>query len=148
MARLVSEGRKKEFAAFGWDPESIPDPENRETFERSKLKWEEVSQREHAEMLRWYRELIGLRRSTPCLNDGEPGRTHVTWDQEQLWLAMARGRIRVVCNLGSAECRFPIPEEGKVVLASREGVDIENGVLSLPPDSVAIVRVQQTPNGI
>ena len=26
MARLVSEGRKKEFAAFGWDPDSIPDP--------------------------------------------------------------------------------------------------------------------------
>jgi len=30
MARAVSEGRKHEFEAFGWKPESIPDPENRE----------------------------------------------------------------------------------------------------------------------
>jgi maltooligosyltrehalose trehalohydrolase len=29
MARLVAEGRRKEFAAFGWPPESIPDPASR-----------------------------------------------------------------------------------------------------------------------
>ena len=51
MARLVSEGRKREFAAFGWDPASVPDPEKRETFERSKLHWDEVHAGEHAEML-------------------------------------------------------------------------------------------------
>ena len=43
MAKAVSEGRRREFAAFGWDPEVIPDPEKVETFERSKLKWDEVS---------------------------------------------------------------------------------------------------------
>jgi maltooligosyltrehalose trehalohydrolase len=37
MARAVSEGRRREFAAFGWAPESIPDPERPETFQRSKL---------------------------------------------------------------------------------------------------------------
>ncbi|MGB6192401.1 MAG: malto-oligosyltrehalose trehalohydrolase, partial [Terracidiphilus sp.] len=43
MARLVSEGRRKEFAAFGWKPEQIPDPEDPATFERSKLDWSEVN---------------------------------------------------------------------------------------------------------
>ncbi len=37
LGRLVSEGRTKEFAAFGWDPKEIPDPQAGETFERSKL---------------------------------------------------------------------------------------------------------------
>ena len=45
MARQVSEGRRKEFAAFGWDPDAIPDPEDRRTFQRSKLNWEEVHHR-------------------------------------------------------------------------------------------------------
>jgi maltooligosyltrehalose trehalohydrolase len=148
MARLISEGRKKDFAAFGWDPASIPDPENRETFEKSKLKWDEVNEGKHSEMLAWYSELIRLRRSTPCLNDGEPGRTHVSCNEEQKWLSMERGHIRVVCNLSEADREFPVTEESEVVLGSREGVYIENAVLRLPPDSVAIVRVQQTPNGI
>ena len=51
LARAVSEGRKQEFAAFGWDPALIPDPENPAAFEASKLKWEETTQPGHAEML-------------------------------------------------------------------------------------------------
>ena len=61
MARAVSEGRRREFAAFGWDPEVIPDPEKVETFERSKLKWDEAREDQHAEMMEWYRSLIRLR---------------------------------------------------------------------------------------
>ena len=41
LAALVSEGRRKEFAAFGWDPSGIPDPQATETFERSRLRWDE-----------------------------------------------------------------------------------------------------------
>ena len=51
LARLVSMGRKKEFEAFGWRPEQIPDPEMMETFERSRLNWSEAHDGEHAEML-------------------------------------------------------------------------------------------------
>ena len=53
MARAVSEGRKREFAAFGWPPELVPDPEKRETYMRSKLNWDEVGEGSHAEMLKW-----------------------------------------------------------------------------------------------
>jgi maltooligosyltrehalose trehalohydrolase len=37
LARNVREGRRREFSAFGWNPEDISDPQAVETFERSKL---------------------------------------------------------------------------------------------------------------
>jgi maltooligosyltrehalose trehalohydrolase len=139
MARLVSEGRMKEFAAFGWTPELIPDPEKRETFERSKLHWDEVNQGEHAEMLDWYRQLIRLRRATPSLNNGEPGHTHVFFNQQQKCIAMERGTITVTCNLGEIARHFPVPQGAQLVMGSR-GVTLQkDGALTLPPNTVAII---------
>jgi maltooligosyltrehalose trehalohydrolase len=144
MARLVSEGRKKEFAAFGWSPDSIPDPEIRETFERSKLKWEEVSHGEHAEMLTWYRDLIHLRRSTPSLNDGQPGHTRVTYNEPEKWLCMERGTIQVYCNLGTSTLSLPISAGDHLAFASRTGLQICDGGLALAPDTVAIIASKMT----
>jgi maltooligosyltrehalose trehalohydrolase len=144
MARLVSEGRRKEFAAFGWDPSSIPDPEARATFERSKLNWDEIDRGEHAEMLAWYQDLLRLRKATPALNDAAPGKTRVAFDEQQRWLCLRRGdsasaRIAVACNLGAEERRLPTAEGSELLLASREAIQIEAGELVLPPDSVAVV---------
>jgi maltooligosyltrehalose trehalohydrolase len=137
MARLVSEGRKKEFTAFGWNPESIPDPEKRETFERSKLKWDEMSAGEHAEMLAWYRELIRLRRAAASLTNGEPGQTRVSYQER--WLSMERGEVTVCCNLGETGWRFPVAVGSRVVLGSRGAVTVQAGAVVLPPDTVVIV---------
>ena len=35
LGRLISEGRKKEFVAFGWSPDQIPDPQARSRFTSS-----------------------------------------------------------------------------------------------------------------
>ena len=140
LARQVSEGRKREFAAFGWNPESIPDPEKRETFEQSKLKWEELKQEPHAEMLAWYRQLIHLRRSTPDLNNGEPGNTRVEFGEEEKWLRMIRGSVHVICNLGQAARAFSIDVESSLLLASRHDAQLKNGSLTLPANTVAILR--------
>jgi maltooligosyltrehalose trehalohydrolase len=139
MARLVSEGRKKEFAAFGWTPESIPDPEDPETFERSKLKWDEANEGEHAEMLDWYRQLIRLRREIPSLTDGEPGHTSVTYSEQDKWLSMERGDVTVSCNLGETEGAFPVPDGVRIVLGSRGVPLILDGVVMLPPNTVVII---------
>ncbi len=64
MRRAVAEGRKREFAGFGYDAEDVPNPEDAETFERSKLNWGEMNEGKHKEMLDWTRNLIQLRRST------------------------------------------------------------------------------------
>ncbi len=144
MADAVKKGRQAEFAAFGWNPDEIPDPESVETFQHSKLNWDEVHQDGHEKMLEWYRALIRLRRGSASLNDGEPGRTKVSFGEqkdgeESGWLTMERGLITVMCNLGKKAVRLENPRRIPLVLASRAGVEVEDGVVVLPPDSLAIL---------
>ena len=65
LAAATAEGRKAEFADHGWDADDIPDPQDIQTFLRSKLDWEEVSEPDHARLLSFYRGLIALRRNDP-----------------------------------------------------------------------------------
>ena len=65
LAEAVRHGRRSEFQAFGWQPEDVPDPQDRATFDRSKLRWDERERGRHAEMLAFYRELLALRRELP-----------------------------------------------------------------------------------
>lgn len=63
LGRQVTEGRRAEFASFtAFSSEKVPDPQARETFLRSKLRWEERTRTPHAEVLKLYRDLMGLRR--------------------------------------------------------------------------------------
>jgi maltooligosyltrehalose trehalohydrolase len=140
MARLVREGRRREFAAFGWAPESIPDPENRETFERSKLKWNERNEGEHREMLAWYRALIRLRRITPSLQSGEPGHTRVVFNEPEMTFSMHRGDVTLCCNLGHTDRQFSVQEGSQIILSSRTTTPVEEGFIVLQPDTVVIIK--------
>jgi maltooligosyltrehalose trehalohydrolase len=139
MQRAVSEGRKREFAAFGWQPEDVPDPESRETFDRSKLHWGEARRGHHAEMLEWCRRLIALRRGSPSLNNGELHHLRVEFDDEKKWLRMERGTIQVILHLGVESMKFASLHGKKLVLASNERVAIRGERLVLPPDSLAVL---------
>ena len=145
LARLVSEGRKREFAPFGWDPASIPDPENLDTFLRSKLNWAEIGESPHCEMVDWYRRLVQRRRSSPCLNNGEPGNTKVSFSEDDRWLCMQRGSIRVACNLGENDRDLPLHGTAKILLASNPAISLIGDALRLPPDSVAVLTVDPIP---
>ncbi len=62
LQKAVSEGRRNEFKDFIWG--QIPDPQDPQSFERSKLHWPEYGARwseGQRGMLDWYRELIQLR---------------------------------------------------------------------------------------
>jgi maltooligosyltrehalose trehalohydrolase len=146
MARAVSQGRKHEFEAFGWSPDSIPDPEKRETFERSRLNWDESSAQPHAAMLDWHRSLIRLRRSMPCLNNGEPGNVSVRYDEGEKWLRMDRGSITVLCNLGSSSRSFSLSDSSKLLLASPGEIAVSGSQIELPSDAVAVIRNDASPN--
>ena len=141
LARAVSEGRKKEFAAFGWDPASIPDPESPATFEASKLKWDEVTVGDHAEMLAWYQALIRFRRNTPCLNNGTVRELRVTFDEQAKWLRMERGTHRRSFAISAIEeqtlRRFSSEPRRSRVTERNPGHC--RASWSLPPDSVAVV---------
>jgi maltooligosyltrehalose trehalohydrolase len=67
LGALVTEGRRAEFSGFSafHDPAqraAIPDPQSLETFERSRLAWDEPERSPHREMLTLYRQLLTLRK--------------------------------------------------------------------------------------
>jgi maltooligosyltrehalose trehalohydrolase len=140
LARAVSEGRKAEFSAFGWDPASIPDPESPRTFQASKLDWNELAAPAHSEMREWYRELIRLRRTNPCLNDSRPGNAFVTFDEQESWIRIQRGTISVISNLGASERAFVVSPESEVLLSSRAVPKNAGGEVVLPPDTIAVLK--------
>jgi maltooligosyltrehalose trehalohydrolase len=139
MAKNVAEGRKKEFAAFGWDESQIPNPEEPSTFLNSKLKWEEVTQGKHAEMLAWTKDLIRIRRASTALNDGDLGHIKVKFDETKRWLRMDRRQMSMFANLGSGAAEFPTDDDHRLVLASDPATRLEGAVLSVPPDGFAIL---------
>lgn len=139
MAQAVSAGRKQEFAAFGFGEQEVPDPEVRSTFERSRLDWNETHEGHHAEMLEWVRTLIHFRRQSPSLNDGDLGHLSVRYDEERHWLAMDRGQVQVLLNLGSEDARLEVPGGSAVVLATRPGLEVLDGFVAVPPNALAIV---------
>ncbi len=61
LVEAVRKGRREEFAAFGWE-EDVPDPQDENTFCRSKLDHSLKSVEPHRSMLRFYRELIRIRK--------------------------------------------------------------------------------------
>jgi maltooligosyltrehalose trehalohydrolase len=128
LRRAVREGRRAEHAGAGW--ETAPDPTDPATRERSTLAWQEIVREPHAEMLRWYRDLIALRRATPGLRSAAAGATSV----ELLHaggLRIDRGTHALLINLSNA----PIPCGGFVELASAK---LRAG--QLPPEACAIIR--------
>jgi maltooligosyltrehalose trehalohydrolase len=147
MAKLVSEGRKNEFAAFGFAEKDVPDPEAPETFERCKMDWNEAGEGQHKEMLNWYRSLIQLRRNLPALNDGDLGHIKIACDEEQRLLdihrpGLGRGDVRILANLGTNPAKFDCASGYRVELASRAGIEPETDAISLPPDSLVILSMR------
>ncbi|HMG01521.1 MAG TPA: malto-oligosyltrehalose trehalohydrolase [Edaphobacter sp.] len=142
MARSVAEGRKREFAAFGWPPEEVPDPVSRETFERSKLRWSEVSEGSHAEMLDWCKRLIALRRSSAALTEGEPGQVRLRFDEAKRWLIMDRGEMSMVCNLGEEAVDLEGYGEYRLILSSQNDIQKNGERIHLPASRFAVLSCE------
>jgi maltooligosyltrehalose trehalohydrolase len=135
----VSEGRRNEFAAFGWNPREIPDPQDPATFLESKLNWAELDKEPHRELLEWHRELVALRRAHADLTDGRLEQVDVRFKEAEQWMVLARGSIAVACNLSSGRQALPIPFHGALLLASSEECLVRGTVVDLPPEGVAVV---------
>jgi maltooligosyltrehalose trehalohydrolase len=140
LGRTVSEGRRREFASFGWDPGSVPDPQDAETFNMSKLNWSELDEPLHAELLAWHRDLIRLRRAEPALHDGRRDLVAVRFDENERWLVMERGPITVACNFSDRVTTIPLSAERaeRVLLTSVEPPEARAESVELGPESVTI----------
>ncbi|HEX4905865.1 MAG TPA: malto-oligosyltrehalose trehalohydrolase [Acidimicrobiales bacterium] len=141
LGRAVAQGRRSEFASFGWKADDVPDPQDLATFERSKLQWKELKREPHREMLEWYRALIQLRRTTPDLADGRLDVVKVHADDDACTLVIERGSITVVANLGDEEQKVELaPERGTTaLLVSDRAIGVGPRGVTLPPDTVAVL---------
>jgi maltooligosyltrehalose trehalohydrolase len=141
LARAVADGRRAEFAEHGWSAGDVPDPQDGTTFLRSKLDWSELGKAQHREILAWYQELIALRRSWPELTDPRLDRVSVDFDEGERWLAIRRGRLRIVASLGPGTERVPLRRPARaLVAASRPGIALEHSAVTMPGPAFAVIE--------
>jgi maltooligosyltrehalose trehalohydrolase len=134
----VREGRRRDFAAFGWPPEAVPDPQDRATFDRSKLVWDQLDEPFHLRMLDWHRALIALRRQLPVREDSAGVHTEV--DDDARRIVFERDGISVRVNLGKGDWCSPIRRGVQVLMASDTKIRKSPTSIWLPPSSVVILE--------
>ncbi len=66
LIEAVRRGRRNEFRKFNWRSD-VPDPQDPKTFERSKIDIAQRLSAPHDSILRWYRDLVALRKKRPSL---------------------------------------------------------------------------------
>ncbi|MCZ4078762.1 malto-oligosyltrehalose trehalohydrolase [Rhodococcus sp. H36-A4] len=108
LGKATADGRKAEFAEHGWDRADIPDPQDPETFQRSTLDWSELGAGDHAQLLQIYRDLLSLRREYPELTDPWLENFSVDYDEDERWIVLHRGSLRLACNLAPDEVTVPV----------------------------------------
>jgi maltooligosyltrehalose trehalohydrolase len=96
LAKAVTEGRRQEFAKTAQFSDeklrnSIPDPNDEQTFLKSKLNWQSVTTPAHAQWLGFYTSLLALRQRAivPLLRESQ---------------GLLRGRATIFENHGLAVC--------------------------------------------
>lgn len=74
LAKAVREGRAKEFTGHAGHDDDVPDPNDLNTFLRSKLDWHKIATDEGKTWLRFTRHLLTLRHRyiVPLLQQGAP----------------------------------------------------------------------------
>ncbi len=124
LAQAVSNGRREEFArmpefAAAASEGRIPDPQDPQTFERSKLDWNDRGLPECADWLRWYQRVLAARRAciVPLLDAiHRAAHTGIMGANALLasWDVDAARRLTLAANLSDAPCHFPL-ERGLVI---------------------------------
>jgi len=155
LGEAVSKGRRQEFAAFGWDPASVPDPQDPATFARSKLDWDEPARAGHAALLDWYRRLIALRREVPALADPRLSTIDVRMDEQASTLVVRReggvsvavnlgddGAVVLFCDLFAADdgCEGATRAQAVLLAASDPAVELRGDGVTVPPDAAVVLR--------
>ncbi|WP_457949644.1 malto-oligosyltrehalose trehalohydrolase [Enterobacter mori] len=136
LAKAVREGRAKEFTGHAGHDEAVPDPNDLNTFVRSTLDWDKLSQEEGKSWLRFTRSLLTLRHRhiVPLLRQGGTvegkilhtahGRVAVSWQFPQ-------GTLSLALNIGKQPA--PMPElAGETLFSWPETGDV------LPPNSIVV----------
>jgi maltooligosyltrehalose trehalohydrolase len=110
LINAVRNGRKEEFMTFGWNGEP-PDPQNRETFLKSKIDLELRRHAHHQTLLNFYKELLRLRKGMPSLHTLNKKTMEVRAIEKNKVMVVRRGNGRnaavLLFNCGAADASFP-----------------------------------------
>jgi maltooligosyltrehalose trehalohydrolase len=121
LAQLVVAGRSKEFSAFRWQG-AVPNPQELDTFARSKLNWSELTLPSHAELLEWYRRLIMIRRDkvvVPAESSSDSAKVATNFNATAEWLTFVHNGVLAVFNFSDRSQRVPLPSgEWQLILRS------------------------------
>ena len=148
LGRAVSEGRRREFRSFGWRDEDVPDPQDPATFERSRLRWEELGEPAHARLLAWHRDLLALRREHRLGHaggwNGSAGfeGVSVEVDPEARVLVVRNRDLLLAWNLGEGAAVVTLRERdaARLLLASGDVAAPAGGRLELAPGVTAVLQ--------
>jgi malto-oligosyltrehalose trehalohydrolase len=150
FAEAVSTGRRAEFARHGWAKEDVPDPQDPQTYLRSKLDWTQPSREPYASTLEWYRQLIALRRAQPEITDPRLDRVRVDYDEDGRWLLIHRGALRIAANLADVPARIPLCPgaiTAALLLASAPEITARPDAIVMPAASFAVASIGHPGDG-
>lgn len=147
LGEATAKGRIAEFERMGWDPDVVPDPQDPATFERSRLRWDELELPQHARLLTFYRGLARMRRQHPQFSDPRLTQVRVEFDEGERWLVLHRGDAAVAVNFSPEPRTVPASGELQLVFATDSDAEArwlaESSLfpraLKLPPHSVAVL---------
>jgi len=140
LGEKVRVGRREEFAQMDWDLSQVPDPQDPETFLRSKLDWTEPEQPVHADLLELNKRLVRLRRSYPELCDPRFHHGTATSDDDEGWLLVERGNVALVINFRGDEVTVAVDGVSEELLTVGEASLASSRVRLAPYSAVAILR--------
>ncbi|HEY4593575.1 MAG TPA: DUF3459 domain-containing protein, partial [Thermoanaerobaculia bacterium] len=151
LIQAVREGRRREFAAFGWAGE-VPDPQSESTFADSRLDWGRSWEGNHARLRALYSDLLRIRQHEPALRPGNATVSVRHSESDQwVWLRLEATGSALVAgfNFGSLERILPLEsgESYAPIIASddqRYGGDGKDPLgstgLRLSPHGAALLR--------
>jgi maltooligosyltrehalose trehalohydrolase len=138
LIEAVRNGRKEEFASFGWREEP-PDPQSEEVFERSRPNPALREEGRHAELYAFYKELIRLRKTVPELGRLSKEEVAVTPFEDREAILVRRGEgVAIALNFSDRPQAVPLPPgDWKILLNSSAAAVAVVGAQHAAPSSLA-----------
>ena len=106
LLRLTSEGRAHEFARYGWDVDTVPDPADPATFDSAKLNW--VFGDASTQMLSAYKKLLSLRKDFNLARDDL---RELQVEHGEGWLTMGYDDVVLAANFSGEPVTVPVGGE-------------------------------------
>ncbi|MFW5986061.1 MAG: malto-oligosyltrehalose trehalohydrolase [Halanaerobiales bacterium] len=120
LQKAVTEGRKEEFENFTW--KDVPDPQDENTFYKSKLTPPDSRDRENHQLFNFYRDLINLRRDHPVLKNPDKKNLAVEVNKKNMLLKIKRWNetctVSGYFNLGENTVLIDNQKPGKEIFNS------------------------------